>query len=382
MPEKLLIISSSVGRGGADRQLLNLAYQLQNRDYSIRIVSLSPLGIMGYEGLEKGLDISCINLKKKENVIPGIFKILSLMLRWKPKLVVTFMFHASMIGRLLKMLFLVRFHVSSVRNERIGGRRRERIFRFTSFLDSWTTANSKNAANLLTRKKVLDKRKTVVIPNSVEVERYERAPEDRAALRQRYGIDGSRFVWIIVARIVENKDYDTLFKAMTMLVGSGKDPLLRIVGVGRLLEQIKKLAHDLHLDGHVEFLGARTDIPELLKTADCFVLSSAWEGMPNVILEAMSASLPVVATDVGGVSELVDHNGSGYLVESKNAQSLYEAMKSMMEISPEERAEMGRRGHAYITENHTVTRITDLWVEVFQQKTLSEGPGRCLSSLS
>ncbi len=363
-----MIISSSIGRGGADRQLLNLAYRLNARSYPLKIISLSPLGIMGYEGIENGLDISCINLKEKRIFPFELLKIFLLMAVWRPRIVVTFMFHASMIGRLARMLFLVQRHISSVRNERIGGRRREKLFRFTNLLDDVTTVNSRNAAGLLIGDKVLDKRRTVVIPNSIAVEKYECPDTDRYSIKELCGLEGNRFVWIIVARFVENKDYDTLLQATRLLVQSGTNPLLRIVGVGRLCKQIKKTAHDLHLHDHVEFLGARADIPELLNAADCFVLSSAWEGMPNVILEAMAASLPVVASNVGGVSELIVHNETGFLVEPGNPNELCRYMKRMMELPPEERERMGARGHDYVLENHSIASITDLWIGTFQRK--------------
>ena len=367
-PDRLLILSSSVGRGGADRQLLNLAYRLRERRFQIKIVSLSPLGVMGYEGIENGLDISCIDLKKRKSVLPGLAKILALAATWKPKLVLTFMFHAGMVGRLLKLFSLAPRHVSSVRNERIGGRRREKVFRLTAFLDDYTTTNSRNAAESLVCRNVLDKRRTVVVPNSVDVTRYERDTGDRWALRDQYGIDRSRFVWIIVARMVENKDYGTLFEAMAALVRSGMNPLLRVVGVGRLFERTRRMVRDMQLDDCVEFLGARTDIPDLLNASDGFVLSSAWEGMPNVILEAMSASLPVVATNVGGVSELVIHRRTGYLVEPGDAHALYEAMKAVMDLKPEERAEMGRKAHAFVSENHSLSSIADMWIDVFRRR--------------
>ena len=159
--EKLLIISTSVGRGGADRQLLNLAYELKHRGYPLRIVSLSPLGVMGYEGIDNGLEVSCINLKKRKNFVFGILKIFLLIASWRPKIVLTFLFHASMIGRMARMLFFAQRHISSVRSDRMGGPKREKLFRLTRILDDVTTINARNSADILIKRGVLDRKKTV-----------------------------------------------------------------------------------------------------------------------------------------------------------------------------------------------------------------------------
>ena len=90
--------------------------------------------------------------------------------------------------------------------------------------------------------------------------------------------------------------------------------------------------------------------------------------MRNVILEAMAASLPVVASNVGGTSELIVHNETGFLVEPGNPDELSRYMKRLMELSPEERERMGARGHDYVLENHSIASITDLWIGTFQRK--------------
>ena len=334
---RLLILSSTIARGGADKQIVGVSRYLKEKGYSIKIISLSPLGIMGFRGIEDGLDIVPIDLKNKKRLIQRICKLIYVIVSWRPDVLATFMFHATIIGRLLKMLFLVPIHVSSVRNENIGGRRREQVFRHLDRFDDAITVNSENAGRILLQKRVLSRDKMVVIPNGIDVLQFWTSGRC---------VSKDVFVWIIVARITVNKGYDNLLEAVDLLVKEGKEFVLKIVGEGKLSEQIKGKARDLRLSSHVEFLGARSDIPELLSTADAFVLSSAWEGMPNVVMEALAASLPVVATEVGGVSELVVQNKSGYLVDAGDPWQLSRAMRRMMELPKETREQMAEFGRS------------------------------------
>src|SRR5690554_3011365 len=98
----------------------------------------------------------------------------------------------------------------------------------------------------------------------------------------------------------------------------------------------------------VELLGLREDVPALLAAADVFVLSSAHEGLPNVVMEALAAGLPVVATDVGGVRELVEEGISGFVVPPSDSEALAKGMADMMALDTRRRDEMGEAGRRHI----------------------------------
>jgi len=106
--------------------------------------------------------------------------------------------------------------------------------------------------------------------------------------------------------------------------------ILLIAGDGGCLSRLKKTAQDLSVSGKIRFLGVRTDMHTLLSASDAFVLSSEFEGNPLCVMEAMAAGLPVVGTDVGGVSQLIEDGKSGLLVKSGDLKSLSAAMKSLM----------------------------------------------------
>ena len=109
---------------------------------------------------------------------------------------------------------------------------------------------------------------------------------------------------------------------------------LLVVGNGELEDDVRRWVAERGLQDRVVLLGTRTDIPELMRTADAYVMSSAWEGLPIVLLEASASGLPIVATDVGGNHQLVQHDRTGWLVPAKDPSALAEAMTRMATAPP------------------------------------------------
>lgn len=132
----------------------------------------------------------------------------------------------------------------------------------------------------------------------------------------------------MTARFVDQKDHSTLLRALTRVSGDWRFVL---VGDGPLLHPMQQLAHELGLRDSVSFLGNRSDVPELLADSDIFILSTKWEGLPVSILEAMRAGLPVIATDVGGVSELVLDGTSGYLTRVADERHLAHRIQQLVD---------------------------------------------------
>jgi len=151
------------------------------------------------------------------------------------------------------------------------------------------------------------------------------------------------------------------------------DAVLLLAGRGSLQQETEALAAMLNLGGSVRFLGVRNDVPALLAAADGYVMSSAWEGMPMVLLEAAAGGLPIVATDVGGNAETVVDGESGFLVPAADNGKLAEAMLGLMARSEAERRRMGERGREHIRRRYGLTRLVDEWEEVYQEAAARRG---------
>ena len=131
---------------------------------------------------------------------------------------------------------------------------------------------------------------------------------------------------IIVGRLEEQKGHATLVAAMADVLRQLPTAQLTIVGVGSLRAALVAQSRELGIAAAIHFLGGRDDVPQLLRQSDIFISASNWEGFPTVILEAMAADLPVVATDVGGSRELVQTGETGYLVPPRDPAALAAAI--------------------------------------------------------
>ena len=205
-----------------------------------------------------------------------------------------------------------------------------------------------------------------------------RADDPRAAAHMRVlwnGIDVSRFeyhgpkllpVAISVARLAPEKDFDTLLHAVKILVRDVPDFRLKIVGDGPERSRLEQLRDKLRLEQHVDFLGERHDVPQLLAKAGFFVLSSRSEGISLTILEAMAVGLPVVATNVGGNPEIVADGRTGRLVASGSPERLADAMRDML-ANREQWPVMGELGRQCVEQHFNVREMVRQYEGIYRE---------------
>jgi glycosyltransferase involved in cell wall biosynthesis len=368
---RIVLLSTSLGMGGADRQILYLAHALLDHNYEVRLVSMTPLEEMGREALVQGLPIMSLDMKRGRADWQAFQRLVSLLQDWQPHLLTSFMYHANLLGRLAGKWTGVPLIVTSIRSERTGGPSRDWLMRLTNWMDHCCTTNSQEVANSLRKRGLLSSRKLRVIPNGVDVAALAAPPGARDRVRSELGIAPTEFLWLAVGRLLPQKDYATLLEAFRPLAGA--PARLLIAGRGPLLAELQQQAERLGIASQVSFLGVRNDVAALLAAADGFVLSSAWEGMPNVVMEALAAATPVVATQVGGVAELVEPGRSGLLAQPENPVDLSQAMGRLMTLSVEERRQMGRSGREHVAANYSLRAMADRWMTLYGQLCIQKG---------
>ena len=138
---------------------------------------------------------------------------------------------------------------------------------------------------------------------------------------------------VMVGRISEQKDYMNMLIALTLIDKKLKNKFrVRIAGEGDAIykSQLITFMHDKNLDGIVDFVGVKTNIPEFLYQADIFLMSSAWEGLPIALTEAAVSGLPCIVTDVGGCTEVIENSKNGIVVSPKKPQDLADAIMSFI----------------------------------------------------
>lgn len=368
---RVLLLSTSLGLGGADRQILHLAHALRAHGFEVRLVSMTPILEMGEQAQAEGLPISSLNMRRGRADWRSFERLVSMLRSWRPHLLTSFMYHANLLGRVAGKWAGVPLIVTSIRSERNGNAVRDWLMRLTNWMDHCCTTNSQQVADSLRRRGLLVDQKSRVIPNGVDIEAFSTSAGDRRRTRDELALAPDEFLWLAVGRLWEQKGYPKLLQAFQPLATA--PARLAIAGRGPQLDELQRQATQLGIASQVRFLGVRHDIAALLGAADGFVLSSAWEGMPNVVMEALAAATPVVATEVGGVSEVVQAGKSGFLVPAGDPNALSRAMRQLMSLSIEQRRQMGMIGRAHVTAHYSLPAMADRWLALFDELLTQKG---------
>ncbi len=157
-------------------------------------------------------------------------------------------------------------------------------------------------------------RRTEVVYNGIDTRPFEKH-YDRSETLSEFNIPGSAKVVIHVGNFGPAKDHETLIRVAAQVVEKEANCHFILVGDGALKSHIQKLVASMKLSDKVRFVGRRGDVPRLLLASDCFLFPSRWEGLPGSVLEAIAAGLPVVASDIGPVREIVGTTNHIYLAE-------------------------------------------------------------------
>ena len=367
--ETIIFLITALERGGAETQVERVASRLVEQGRAVHIMSMLEIGAKEEAQRLEGVQYHSMGMKRggvwPGDMLSGLRRVREI----SPDVLASFCFHANIVGSLMGRLTSVPVVISSIRNEYFGGRHREWAESACDFLrlrDAVTT-NSAFVARSLVQRGIVPERKVEVVPNGIVCSNYRCDESVRREVRQALEVEDDQFLWLAVGNIRAQKDYPSLIRAFRELVKVREDARLIIAGRfvdERIVGDLEALIEELP-EGAVELLGGREDIPELLAAADGLVLSSTHEGLPNVVMEALAASVPVVATEVGGVGELVVNGKSGILVEPGNVRGLSEALVSMMNLEDEELEAMGQSGFLHIKENFSLREVVQRWDQLF-----------------
>tara|TARA_R110001583_G_scaffold22536_1_gene84483 strand:- start:3592 stop:4692 length:1101 start_codon:yes stop_codon:yes gene_type:complete len=201
------------------------------------------------------------------------------------------------------------------------------------------------------------------IANGISLAPY-RALKSKTDAKKNLGISESTFCIGIVARLSPPKDHLILIDAVAILAKNFPDIKLVIAGDGPLREDISAYIATKNYGHIVTMLGERKDIANILNALDVFALTSSSEGIPMTILEAMAASLPVIATNVGGIPQVVLDKKTGFLVENKNQNSLVETIIQLI-VQPQLRQKLGQKGYLFLKQNYAIKHVVDKYENTY-----------------
>jgi glycosyltransferase involved in cell wall biosynthesis len=210
--------------------------------------------------------------------------------------------------------------------------------------------------------------KTETIYNGVNVKRFK--PRDRADARRMLGIPQQRKVLLSVAMLIPEKGVQYLIDAAALLVNDFRETemLVLLAGEGWCQSDLEQRAEKLGIADRIQFLGRRSDVETLTAAADIVVVPSVWqEGFGLIIAEAMASGRPVVATDVGGISELIDDGKNGLLVKPEDSRALAGAINSLLKDEPKCRLLADAaliRTHKQFSLSQQVARLVRLYGDI------------------
>lgn len=343
-PVKILFFITELSTGGAQTVLSHLLSHLDRRRFEPVVVCLyNDDGAPAQQIKQWGILVIGLGMTRKWR-IDAVWRLYKVLRRHRPTILHTWMFHANVLGRIIGKLATVPIIITSRHSIRIGGQWRERLKGWTVKLDDKIIAVCDMARQLEIENARAPADKVVVIHNSIDWRKFADAdPLIGATVRQTLHIPPIVPLIGAVGRLTPAKGFDILLQSFAEVHRQMPDAHLLLVGDGSLRPHLENLVSQMHLADRVIFTGTRKDVPHLLKTLDIFILSSQWEGLPNTILEAMAAGVPVVATTVGGVPEVITHPQNGWLIPPNNAAALTDAIIYLLR-HPAERRRLSTNG--------------------------------------
>jgi len=360
---KILFLITGLKIGGAERQLVDLADLLAERGHEIRIAYLvGPAQLLpcNPDIKVKPIDIS----KDPFGFIRGYMRLRRIIKDFDPDVVHSHMVHANLLARFVRLTTKIPWLICTAHNINEGGRHRMLAYRLTDPLADIFTNVSKEAAEEFEAKGAAPVGRILTMYNGIDVQKFSPDCMDREFFRKFFDA-GSNKIILAVGRLSEQKDYSNLLNSFSIIAKKSRNIQLWIVGDGPLRESLERLTADLGLSERTKFLGTRPDgeIPGLMRAADIFVLSSAWEGFGLVVAEAMATEKVVVTTDSGGVREVV--GDCGFLVHAKDSKALADSLEKAINMPSEQAIELGKKARQRIVEKYSLDSIAERWVEIY-----------------
>ncbi|PJA45295.1 hypothetical protein CO174_03880 [Candidatus Uhrbacteria bacterium CG_4_9_14_3_um_filter_50_9] len=356
---RILFVTTSPQLAGAEKQLLALASGLDREQYEVMVVTLKGeregrlLEVLRRENIKT----ESLNIQHKWELwkLIRLFKILK---TFQPDILQSFLFFDNVVARLFGYLNQVPVVISGQRNAKPTTGMRLILERLTLPLTTHVVSNSEAGIRALRNQHALEADKMTLIPNGITLPIG--VHNDAEDLRTH--AEGKLHIGF-VGYLTHQKGVEVLLRALAELKHSHQPIYTSIIGDGPELEHLTQEAIRLGLEDAVGFLGKQEGAAGLMRAFDVLVLPSLWEGMPNVIMEAMAQGIPVIATKVGGIPELVTPYVTGLLIEPEDAQALAQAILTLNDQHLRER--MGAAGRARIEQDFTLETMIERFNQLY-----------------
>lgn len=358
---KIVMIITGLGMGGAETQVCNLANAMAELDHDVTIISLAAI-----QEVQPGKKVKVYTLDMGKTIsgfIKAYLQCRKIIKAIKPDVVHSHMVHANIFARLLRLTLPIPRLICTAHSTNEGGKARMLAYRLTDRLADISTNVSQKAAEIFIRSKAARRDGMIAVYNGIDTDRFAFSSDARLRLRNQLHIAEDTQLLITIGRLTPAKDYPNLLNAFARI-----DPIhnakLAIVGEGPLKSELQTLSQQLGISERVYWLGMQKNVAEWLSAGDVFVLSSEWEGFGLVVAEAMACGRVVVATDAGGISEVM--GSSEFLVPIKDPARLQEKINAALNLSADEKANIAVSNRKQVVDRFSLPVITQRWLAIYK----------------
>ncbi len=370
-PIRVLQLIASMPVGGAEDLMAAMVSGLDPNRFQVRAATIGPPGAVGEELTRAGYPVLSLGLDLKRTPFFRIVAAVRDLLREvNPDILHTHIYHPNLYGRLASLGMGLKGVVASVHNSytRVKFHRCLWNFLLSGVTDKVLVSSPRVWQDVHTWDRV-PARKLEVFPYGIRLHDLD-ISLDPATIRAELGVAG--FVLGVVGRLEEQKGHRFLLAALPELTREIPELNVLLVGEGRQGESLRRQAEELGVGPLVRFLGTRRDLPRLLQAMDLFIQPSLWEGLPLTLLMAMGARLPVVGTQVSGITEVIEDGVNGRLVAPGDSQALAAAVAEMYR-QPELRGRMGETARDTVAETYSheamLRRLAGIYLKIMAEKT-------------
>ncbi len=373
---RVLNIVESITYGGVERRRLSLAKMLNKEEFELKIICTHYRGDIPERIKDCGVEVIAVGKLKNIFDWEKHKKVISVIREFQPHIVHGAVFEgvtmATVSSVFCRVPVLIIEETSDPQNRSWRGNLLMRLFSF--FADA-VVGVSHASTNYLTETLKISSKKVHLISNGVAIPR-EVSEKESEQLKATLGIDTEKIIIGSVGRMINDntKRFSDLIKAFEMLIRKGLNVHLVLVGDGPEKGNYEHLVQQLNIEKSVTFEGYQDDTAKYYAIFDIFSLVSAHESFGLVLAEAMLSKLPIVATKVGGMQYIVDHEKTGYLVEKQNIVEIAEKLEILCNAESL-RTEMGKAGYQKAMENYTeeqyVNRVKTLYSALLKKKKIA-----------
>lgn len=360
---RIALLITSLGVAGAERLVVDLADRFASLGHSVLVIYLT--GSAEVLPTHPGVKVLGVGMKRSPaSLLRSLLSVRRAIRAFQPDVINSHLLHASLVARLLRLTMRTPRLVSSAHNmDEGGGRARMLAYRVSDWLVDISTNVSDEAVAAFVARGAVKPGRMVTMYNGIDVEKFRFVPSARNELRKSLGCDEGSKLLLAVGRFHELKDYPNLIRAFARARDHRPGIKLAIAGDGVLRAELEAMVESLGVAADVYLLGVRHDVPELMSACDVFVLSSASEGFGLVVAEAMACERIVVATDCGGVREVI--GDAGLLVPPQDSEKLASAILSAIDLDAATASAIALSARQRVEALYSLDRAAEKWLVLY-----------------